>query len=104
MFNQPIYVWELNLFSCCRRLKAVDVPTATLKGAPDFCTVYVISKSKISQVRNASRLAPFTSPICNEITQVQDQFQVSKTAASSPDLRPKPIPSMSMRGLYLFPW
>ncbi|CDP04352.1 unnamed protein product [Coffea canephora] len=80
-----------------RRLKTIDVPTAALKGAPDFCTVYVISKTKISQVRNASRLAPFTSPIynqINQINQVQDQFQVSRSTCTSPDLRPKQIPVM----------
>ena len=89
--------------SWCRRLKTIDVPTAALKGAPDFCTVYVISKTKISQVRNASRLAPFTSPIynqINQINQVQDQFQVSRSTCTSPDLRPKQIPVM--RGLYFF--
>ncbi|KAL3520671.1 hypothetical protein ACH5RR_018820 [Cinchona calisaya] len=77
-----------------RRLKTIDVPTATLKAAPDFCTVYVISKTKISQVRNASRLAPFTSPIYYQINQMQEQVQVSKSVASSPDLRPKHSPSM----------
>ncbi|KAA8541518.1 hypothetical protein F0562_022670 [Nyssa sinensis] len=56
-----------------RRFKISDVPSNVSKGAPDFCTVYVISKGKISSVRNASRSAPFTSPLHNQIkNQVND--------------------------------
>ncbi|XP_038717733.1 U-box domain-containing protein 35-like [Tripterygium wilfordii] len=44
-----------------------DIPGSVSKGAPDFCTVYVISKGKISSVRNASRPAPFTSPLTHQI-------------------------------------
>lgn len=41
-----------------------------LKGAPDFCTVYVISKSgKISSTRSAARLAPFVHPLRHQFTQ-----------------------------------
>ncbi|GAB4849922.1 hypothetical protein Ancab_029223 [Ancistrocladus abbreviatus] len=46
-----------------RKFKHSDVPTSVSKGAPDFCTVYVISKGKISSVRNASRSAPISSPL-----------------------------------------
>ncbi|KAK2988355.1 hypothetical protein RJ640_001540 [Escallonia rubra] len=35
-----------------------DVSTSVLKGAPDFCTVYVISKGKIASIREASRPYP----------------------------------------------
>ncbi|CAI9091049.1 OLC1v1025968C1 [Oldenlandia corymbosa var. corymbosa] len=69
-----------------KRLKTIDTPTAALKSAPDFCTVYVISKTKISQVRNASRVAPFASPIFNDVNPPQDQFS---NVSSSPDARPK---------------
>ncbi|KAL7096250.1 hypothetical protein ACP275_10G069900 [Erythranthe tilingii] len=37
-----------------RRFKTVDVPGSVTKGAPDFCTVYVISKGKVSTVRSAT--------------------------------------------------
>ncbi|XP_058228187.1 U-box domain-containing protein 52-like isoform X3 [Rhododendron vialii] len=50
-----------------RIFKALDVPSNVSKGAPDFCSVYVISKTKISSMRNASRAAPFTSPLHNQI-------------------------------------
>ncbi|XP_073122349.1 U-box domain-containing protein 52-like isoform X2 [Henckelia pumila] len=74
-----------------KRLKTVDIPTSVSKGAPDFCTVYVISKSKISSVRNASRLAPFTSPLAAQINQMPGQANDNITAA---DEHPKRLPSM----------
>lgn len=60
-----------------RIFKASDVPSNVLKGAPDFCSVYVISKAKISSVRNASHAAPFTSPLHNRI-----KSQAARNAAS----------------------
>ncbi|XP_035546670.1 U-box domain-containing protein 35-like [Juglans regia] len=41
-----------------RRFMAADVPSSVLKAAPDFCTVYVISKGKISSVRSATAPVP----------------------------------------------
>lgn len=41
-----------------RKFKTIDIPTSICKGAPDFCTVYVISKGKISSMRSAIRPAP----------------------------------------------
>ncbi|XP_068638498.1 U-box domain-containing protein 52-like [Aristolochia californica] len=49
------------------RFKATDVPTSVSKGAPDFCTVYVVSKGKISSVRTATRPAPAMSPLRTQI-------------------------------------
>ncbi|KAG0491321.1 hypothetical protein HPP92_004719 [Vanilla planifolia] len=40
------------------RLKTTDVPSTISKIAPDFCSVYVISKGKVSSVRNAIRPPP----------------------------------------------
>lgn len=45
------------------RFKTSSVGGSVSKGAPDFCTVYVISKGKVSSVRNASRSAPSFSPL-----------------------------------------
>uniref|UniRef100_A0A7N2N4C8 RING-type E3 ubiquitin transferase n=1 Tax=Quercus lobata TaxID=97700 RepID=A0A7N2N4C8_QUELO len=42
--------------------KATDIPGSVAKGAPDFCSVYVISKGKIQSMRSASRPAPPSSP------------------------------------------
>ncbi|XP_031255082.1 U-box domain-containing protein 35 [Pistacia vera] len=49
------------------RFKMTDIPGNVLKGAPDFCTVYVISKGKISSMRSASRPAPPVSPLRNQL-------------------------------------
>ncbi|KAG1332012.1 U-box domain-containing protein 52 [Cocos nucifera] len=46
-----------------RRFKSADTPTNISKGAPDFCTVYVISKGKVLYMRNAVRAAPAISPL-----------------------------------------
>ncbi|XP_011002967.1 PREDICTED: U-box domain-containing protein 35-like [Populus euphratica] len=43
------------------RFKAADIAGNVSKGAPDFCTVYVISKGKIQSMRPAFRPAPVTS-------------------------------------------
>ncbi|XP_008782816.2 U-box domain-containing protein 35-like [Phoenix dactylifera] len=44
------------------RFRTTDVATNISKGAPDFCTVYIISKGKVSSMRNAVRSAPAVSP------------------------------------------
>ncbi|GMI88475.1 hypothetical protein like AT2G24370 [Hibiscus trionum] len=52
------------------KFKAPDITGTISKNAPDFCSVYVISKNKISSVRSSSRPAPApapaTSPSCNQ--------------------------------------
>ncbi|KAF7817175.1 U-box domain-containing protein 52 [Senna tora] len=52
-----------------RRFKVADIPGAVAKGAPDFCTVYVVSKEKIQSMRSASRPAPSISPLAYELNQ-----------------------------------
>ncbi|XP_038985719.1 U-box domain-containing protein 52 [Phoenix dactylifera] len=49
------------------RFKSADTPTNISKGAPDFCTVYVISKGKVLSMRNAVRAAPAISPLHAQI-------------------------------------
>lgn len=48
------------------RFKAKDIPGSVLKNAPDFCTVYVIHKGKISSTKAASRPPP-SSQLRNQI-------------------------------------
>uniref|UniRef100_F6GYK8 RING-type E3 ubiquitin transferase n=1 Tax=Vitis vinifera TaxID=29760 RepID=F6GYK8_VITVI len=66
-------------YSFIRRFKISDVPGSVSKGAADFCTVYVISKGKISSVRNASRTAPHVSPLHSHI-----QNKVNNNAIANP--------------------
>ncbi|XP_027190554.1 U-box domain-containing protein 52-like isoform X2 [Cicer arietinum] len=49
--------------SLLKRFKVSDIPGTVSKGAPDFCTVYVIGKGKIHSMRSASRPAPTISPL-----------------------------------------
>ncbi|GAB2268612.1 hypothetical protein Dimus_003567 [Dionaea muscipula] len=70
-----------------RKFKHTDVATTVSKAAPDFCTVYVISKGRISSVRNAVRSAPFSSPLEKKIQ------NLVKTSADSTPRR-----SLSMKG------
>lgn len=48
--------------SFTRLFKAADVPSCVLKGAPDFCNIYIISRGKLSSMRAASRPLPTTLP------------------------------------------
>ncbi|MED6151719.1 hypothetical protein PIB30_085077 [Stylosanthes scabra] len=50
------------------RFKVADIPGLVSKGAPDFCTVYVVSKGKIQSTRSPSRAAPFLSPLLTQST------------------------------------
>ncbi|XP_042466190.1 U-box domain-containing protein 52-like [Zingiber officinale] len=50
-----------------RRFKSPDLSTHITKGAPDFCTVVIISKGKVLGMRNAVRSAPTTSPLRAQI-------------------------------------
>jgi hypothetical protein len=47
----------------------VDIPTTVSKGAPDFCTVYIVGKGKIQSMRSASRTAPAFSPLQSQLSQ-----------------------------------
>ncbi|GMH11806.1 hypothetical protein Nepgr_013647 [Nepenthes gracilis] len=49
------------------RFSKLDIPGTVSKGAPDFCTVYVISKNKILSTRSASRPAPVIFPPSKQI-------------------------------------
>ncbi|XVF86253.1 hypothetical protein PTKIN_Ptkin18bG0025800 [Pterospermum kingtungense] len=49
-----------------RKFRA-DIPSCVSKASPDFCTVYVISKGKVSSLKNATRSAPYSSPLLDQI-------------------------------------
>ncbi|XP_020691963.2 U-box domain-containing protein 52-like isoform X1 [Dendrobium catenatum] len=60
------------------RLKSsCDVPSSISKSAPDFCSVYIISKGKVTSVRNAVRPSPPVSSLRGQIlTQPSIKLQV----------------------------
>ncbi|KAG0481875.1 hypothetical protein HPP92_009959 [Vanilla planifolia] len=67
------------------RFRSSDVSTHVSKGAPDFCTVYVISKGKVLSVRNAVRAAPVISPLRSQIQ-------------SKPSIKPDSVDSQHFLG------
>ncbi|KAJ6673770.1 U-BOX DOMAIN-CONTAINING PROTEIN 34-LIKE [Salix viminalis] len=69
------------------RFKAADLAGSVSKGAPDFCTVYVISKGKIQSMRPASRHAPST-PLHNQLLS-----QNGTVPAASMDMHIPPTPA-----------
>lgn len=93
--------WRINLCGssfnfkkvCLCRFKAADIPGMVSKGAPDFCSVYVISKGKISSMRSSSRPAPAISPLRNHLL---NQSSLKPTPPESHIL-----PANSLRGLLL---
>jgi hypothetical protein len=62
----------------------VPTPTTILKGAPDFCTVYIVNKGKVSSTRNAIRAAPRVSPLRSQIQQQQQQQSQSQSHVTTP--------------------
>ncbi|KAG6771496.1 hypothetical protein POTOM_022864 [Populus tomentosa] len=63
-----------------RKFKTTDVPGNVSKGAPGFCSVYVISKGKISSVRSASGPPP---PKHSIQTQMQSRASNTSDAAET---------------------
>ncbi|MQL85607.1 hypothetical protein Taro_018129, partial [Colocasia esculenta] len=73
-----------------RRFKTTDIPTSISKGAPDFCTVYVINKGKISSVRQAIRPAP---AICSW-TEMENQCSLRREVAEAVMQVPSTAPAV----------
>lgn len=80
------------VLSLCR-FKTSSISSSISKGAPDFCTVYVISKGKVSSLRNAARPAPYVSPLLDHIQ------KLSNNVIKAPETPPRH--SINMRGLFL---
>ncbi|CAK7354368.1 unnamed protein product [Dovyalis caffra] len=74
------------------RFKAADVASSVSKGAPDFCTVYVISKGKIQSIRAASRSAPINSSLHNQFHN-QNSTSPASMDAQIPPLLLKEYPN-----------
>ncbi|KAL8136992.1 hypothetical protein V2J09_002993 [Rumex salicifolius] len=71
-----------------RKFKHSDIPTVVSRGVPDFCTVYVISKGKISSVRNSSRAVAHSSPLQKQLE------SLVKEKSSVAEALPKHSPSI----------
>ncbi|RDY11304.1 U-box domain-containing protein 35, partial [Mucuna pruriens] len=66
------------------RFKSSSASSSISKGAPDFCTVFVISKGKVSSVRNATRPAAHTSPLLSHIRNLNHQDENQFDIPSKP--------------------
>ncbi|CAI8619652.1 unnamed protein product [Vicia faba] len=62
-----------------RRFRTSDVPSIVSKGAPPFCTVYIISKGKISSVKTA------TSPLTVKAVARRNAMQMPQKLQQSPE-------------------
>ncbi|CAN6456157.1 unnamed protein product [Victoria cruziana] len=69
-----------------RKFRQMDVPSSVSRGAPEFCTVYVIAKGKTPHVRPSTRPAP----------QVPQKQAHAFAARSQPPLPAAGKPSMGL--------
>ncbi|KAK7399052.1 hypothetical protein VNO78_10227 [Psophocarpus tetragonolobus] len=58
-----------------RRFRTSDTPSLVSKGAPPFCTVYIIAKGKISSVKTATAPLTVKPPTRNNTMQPQQPLQ-----------------------------
>lgn len=75
-----------------RRFRTPEVTTNVSKGAPDYCTVYVIGKGKISSVRSASAAPPPRFPSRNHLQSNSNPAQLAINNVPEP-LTDSPSPS-----------
>ncbi|KAI4346224.1 hypothetical protein L6164_013293 [Bauhinia variegata] len=80
---------ENNKTSQCavKRFRTNDVPSLVSKGAPPFCTMYVISKGKIASVKSA--IAPLSKPPTQR-KQLQPQPTPTPDRMEAPSMRNPP--------------
>ncbi|PON41119.1 Phosphorylase kinase, gamma catalytic subunit [Parasponia andersonii] len=84
--------------SLVKRFKPTDVPSTVSKGAPEFCTVYVIAKGKISSVRSASASTPTRASTRNQThNHMQQQHRASDRAHHVPHNPYPPQDELEMR-------
>ncbi|KAJ6435960.1 hypothetical protein OIU84_001066 [Salix udensis] len=79
-----------------RKFRTGDVPGNVSKGAPDFCTVYIINKGKISSVKSASGPPPSKTSIQ---TQMPSRARNMSDTFRSP-LKPSQSPNVPERSTY----
>ncbi|XP_042396652.1 U-box domain-containing protein 51-like [Zingiber officinale] len=72
-----------------RSFRNLDISVNIYKTVPDFCTAYVISKDKLSSVKNAIRPAPAVSPL-----RIQLQKQANADQPSQQEKKGHLIASM----------
>lgn len=95
----PFELWIM-LYFFCRKFWTHDVPTIVNKAAPDYCTVYVISKGKQQSVRPAAKpLAsssarlpssqPWSAARLSNYSEPEDVSRSAYKNSFGPDMMPK---------------
>ncbi|KAL5174424.1 U-box domain-containing protein 35 [Glycine soja] len=84
-----------------RRFRISDIPSAVSKGAPPFCTVYIIAKGKISSVKTAT--APLTAKPStrNNTMQPLQSFQTPERMDTQITRNPIPPRSSTEKPSYI---
>ncbi|CAD5173043.1 unnamed protein product [Musa acuminata subsp. malaccensis] len=82
-----------------RSFRSTDLSTTICKGVPDFCSVYIISKGKVSSMRNAVRPPPPVSLLRNQI-QGQASVKPDTLSQNAKNGTRGPVPSDAA----LTPW
>ncbi|ESQ36873.1 hypothetical protein EUTSA_v10003057mg, partial [Eutrema salsugineum] len=77
-----ILVLGASKMTLLKRFKAADVTSTVMKGAASFCTVYAISRGKISSVRSATSSPP---PLCT----IRPKLPARPSKASSNNSHPR---------------
>ncbi|CAB4268692.1 unnamed protein product [Prunus armeniaca] len=70
-----------------RSFKVTDVPSCVIKGVPNFCTLYVIGKGKISYVQTAT--IPPPKKACNQIHKQSSKVSESNGTQSMCKQQPR---------------
>ncbi|KAH1049351.1 hypothetical protein AAZX31_08G027300 [Glycine max] len=84
-----------------RRFRISDIPSAVSKGAPPFCTVYIIAKGKISSVKTST--APLTAKPStrNNTMQPLQSFQTPERMDTQITRNPIPPRSSTEKPSYI---
>lgn len=89
---QNIVVGASNRNALTRKFRNPDVPSCLMKSAPEFCTVYVISKGKVVNVRAAKGSVPNSAMPPRQSTLPQPSLEQEESI--------RPIKGQNWRGQY----
>lgn len=59
----------------CRKFKDVDVPTSLVRSVPESCTVHVISKGKVQNIRRADHSQNISNALSKSLKGIKGSFQ-----------------------------
>lgn len=87
VFNDALILKDY--YTLCHRKFKTDVPSIVTKLAPDFTTVYVINKTKVSSLKTATASAPIK---LQPVPMPHPHLLQTLTSSASVDNPPRPFP------------